>query len=200
MPVTLQTVLRSPNVVTKISENHSASIWRRRRHILPKIVSTRHSVISLYNVFLKRSSDPLSLRNTPIRPAVKITVHPSARKFLNCLFKTKTKVHVKCGAYHYGLHLRFCCRQIHICHFIIYNRPEVAFRICLLRVPQYGNKERINKEAKCSLLAGNPSSVRISYLIHKSTVCVCYHYLSNFPAVCWFSVHRPQQPATLLPF
>ena len=90
--------------------------------------------------------------------------------------------------------------DVHTLHFLIYNKPAVAFRICLLRVPQYGTKGRTHKEAKCSLLTGNPSSVRISYLIHKITVCVCYHYLSNFLAVCWFSVHRPQQPENLVPF
>jgi hypothetical protein len=44
--------------------------------------------------------------------------------------------------------------------------PAVAFIICL-HVPQHGTKERTHKEVKCRLLAGNPSSVRISHLIQE---------------------------------
>jgi hypothetical protein len=47
-----------------------------------------------------------------------------------------------------------------------YNRPAVAFRICL-HVPRYETKERTHKEAKCRLLAGNPSYVRFSHLMRK---------------------------------
>jgi hypothetical protein len=104
--------------------------------------------------------------------------------FINKLKKIHTYIHT----------------HTYICHFYIYNRPAVAIRIFLLRVTQYGTKERTHKEAKSSLPAGNPLSVRISYPIYKGKVCVCYHYLSNFPAVCWFSVHRPQQPENFAPF